>query len=354
MSGALISIGETEADLLGVATKFCAEKAPIEAVRRWIDDAQGFESALWAEIVSLGWTSILVPEDAGGLGMELGATIPVVEQMGRRLLAAPFTAVTASTALLVRVGGGEALLPRIAAGEIVTAAPLSTPFMVKDGTLSGTVGLILWGEAADVILAAVEDGNRLSLIAIETKALGTGALKRESLIDDTRRSASLTLDRFDDFTVIGALDADVVGAHQLDRALLEAADMTGGARAAVDVAVGYAQDRVQFGRPIGSYQAIKHGLVDVHIGAEKARSHLYSAAHLYGTGEGEVSARMAVVQAVKAASEAADRAIQFHGGFGFTYDCDAQLYRRRAMLGAALAGDVRQHRQRLAELLLDE
>ena len=115
----------------------------------------------------------------------------------------------------------------------------------------------------------------------------------------------------------------------------------------------YLTTRKQFGRPIGSYQALKHPLVDAHVGIEQARSHLYAAAHTFLKGEtGEIAVRMAKAQAGPALAYAADRAIQFHGGFGFTYECDAQLFRRRALWCETQYGDALDQRRKLAALIL--
>jgi alkylation response protein AidB-like acyl-CoA dehydrogenase len=139
---------------------------------------------------------------------------------------------------------------------------------------------------------------------------------------------------------------------ELTASLLLAADMCGGAFSCIDYTLDYLKTRKQFGKLIGSYQSLKHTAVDAHQAYERARSHLYSAAFLVDQqGEGEMAVRMAKAEAGEAYSFAADRAIQFHGGFGFTYDCDAQLYRRRAIMDCAQHGDSRYHRRKLADLM---
>jgi len=135
--------------------------------------------------------------------------------------------------------------------------------------------------------------------------------------------------------------------------LLGASELTGSGQACIDYTVEYLGTRKQFGKAIGSFQALKHPTVDAFVDYQKSRSLLYTAAFNFGKqGEGEIATRMAKAQADKAASFAADRSIQFHGGFGFTYDCDAQLYRRRAIFHASQYGDARYHKKKLAELLL--
>jgi len=135
--------------------------------------------------------------------------------------------------------------------------------------------------------------------------------------------------------------------------LLSAAEMVGGAQGVIDYTIEYLTTRKQFGKLIGSYQSLKHPTVDAFVEYEQARSHLYAAAHCFTEqGTGEIATRMAKAQADKAYSFASDRSIQFHGGFGFTYDCDAQLHRRRAIWHAAQFGDATWQRKKLADLLL--
>ena len=129
--------------------------------------------------------------------------------------------------------------------------------------------------------------------------------------------------------------------------------MAGGGVSCVNLTVQYLVDRKQFGRPIGSYQALKHPTVDAHVGIEQARSHVYAAAHNFEKGkEGEISVRMAKAHSGSALAFAADRALQFHGGYGFTYECDAQLYRRRALWCENQHGDAIYQRRKLADLIL--
>jgi len=137
------------------------------------------------------------------------------------------------------------------------------------------------------------------------------------------------------------------------RVLLGAAELTGSCQSCIDYTVEYLGTRKQFGKLIGAFQALKHPTVDAFVDYQKSRSLLYAAAFNYGQqGQGEIAVRMAKSKAIDAAAFAADRSIQFHGGFGFTYDCDAQLYRRCAIFHASQHGDARYHKQKLAQLLL--
>ena len=175
------------------------------------------------------------------------------------------------------------------------------------------------------------------------------------MIDETRRAFRLELEGVR-VSETSLLDPDkalaAIRRVELAGALMAAADMCGAGQSCIDYTVSYLNARKQFGRPIGSYQALKHTTVHAHVQLEQARSHLYSAAHLFEDADGgEVAVRMAKAAAGPALAFAADRSIQFHGGYGFTYECDAQLYRRRAIWGEAQYGDALYQRRKLADLI---
>ncbi len=367
-----IGLSEEQAQLIDIAQSFCRDKSPIDQVRHLLADETGFDPKIWQEIADLGWLGIGVPETFGGIGLGLGEVVPIVEQMGRTLLTLPFVStVLATQAILVggRTEQKEKFLPALASG---TAASLAlcennadwdlqniscTAVKAEAGlVLSGHKYLVTDAPLAELFIVSVVHDGKPSLVIVPRAALAETAMTREKVIDDTRRSYAIDLDgvRVED----GALmDLDKVSetlAHiELAASLLLAAEMCGGAYSVIDYTLDYLKTRKQFGKLIGSYQSLKHTMVDAHMGYERARSHLYSAAFLFDQqGEGEVAVRMAKAEANEAFSFAADRAIQFHGGFGFTYDCDAQLYRRRAIWCSAMHGDARYHRRKLADLML--
>ena len=320
----------------------------------------------------LGWLGIAIPEDFGGSGLSLAEVVPVVEQMGRRLMIGPLISTTLAAQALV-VGGTEAqkrnVLPRLAEGVAATVALAEPDFDWEPETVScqalETEGgqLVLRGQKvlvcdagiAQWIVASVLYRNAPAMVLIPRSALPEGALRREIVIDETRRSFALNLDGVsvskDDLLDLDLAATTLTHLH-LAANLLGAADMIGGTQACIDYTVDYLKTRTQFGKLIGSYQALKHPTVDAYCRYEQARSHLYAAAHCFGEqGVGEIAVRMAKAAADGAYSFASDRAIQFHGGFGFTYDCDAQLYRRRAIWHAANYGDASFHKAKLAKLL---
>jgi len=368
---ATIGFSEEQAQLLDVATSFCRDKSPVEKVRSLLTDELGYDQATWSELAELGWLAIAVPEELGGIGLGMAEVVPVVEQMGRALMAGPFASTTLAAQALVVAGTDDQkdnLLPKLCEGTVATLA-FSEPSgswdldqveckATKTGdsiTLSGRKTFVENADAAAWIIVSVSLDGAPALVAVERSTLPEAALRRETIIDETRRSYQLTLD-----------DVSVPASNLLDTAkvaaaldhlhlcgnLLLAAEMCGGAASVIDYTVDYLKTRKQFGKYIGSYQALKHPIVDAHIGYEKARSHLYSAAFNFAQqGEGEITTRIAKAESGDALSFAADRAIQFHGGFGFTYDCDAQLYRRRSLWCENQFGDAAYHRSKLAELM---
>ena len=371
MEFAGIGYSEEQIQLLDIASEFCREKSPISSVRALLESDTGYDAAVWQEIVGLGWLAIAVPEAQGRVGLSLGEVVPVVEQMGRNLLASPFvTTITAQQALLA--GGTSAQqaewLPRLAAGEIGTLAlgeahgdwDLANSIATAtraDGQirLSGTKHFVLWADSADLLIVSAQLDGKAALILVEKSDIPAGALRRETIVDETRRSFALSLDGIsvsEDAVLDISRTSAALAQIELAVNLLQSAEMCGGSQAVIDYTLDYLRTRKQFGKLIGEYQALKHPMVDAYVGYEKARTHLYSAAHSFADqGRGEVAVRMAKAAADGAYSFAADRAIQFHGGFGFTHDCDAGLHRRAAIFHASQFGDAAWQRGKLADLL---
>jgi len=368
-----LGFSEDQGSLLEVATSFCAKRSPMARVRQLIEDETGHDPDVWREIVELGWLGIAIPEAYGGAGLQLAEVVPVMEQMGRYMLAGPFYSTTLA-AQAILAGGTEdqkrTLLPRLAEGSITTLALCEAngdwdlANITCTATATGSGALRLSGEkrlvsdaaSASTIIASVMLAGRPALVLIDRAALGPDALRREVIIDETKRACSLSLSGVE-VPAANLLDPDRAGAAlhhiHLTANLLAAAEMCGGTQSVIDYTLDYLKTRVQFGQLIGAYQALKHPIVDAYVSYEQTRSHVYSAAHCFGEqGVGEIAARMAKAQADTTLSFAADRAIQFHGGFGFTYDCDAQLYRRRAIWHASQYGDAAWHKAKLADLLL--
>ncbi|MEL6414049.1 MAG: acyl-CoA dehydrogenase family protein [Pseudomonadota bacterium] len=350
-----IALTEMQVELRDQAMKFCAEKSPISKVRELLADERGYDADVWSEMADLGWLGIAIPEDQGGLGLELADLVPIVEAMGKHLMNSPFVPTTLA-AQAILFGGSEAQkaewLPKLASGTAATVA-LFEPDGAWDLTAveGQTKTYVLNLDAADIVVATVKYEGQTRLAIIPADRINS---RRETIIDETKRSY-----RFD---VPEITEADLMPAEPTDAALerielvanlLQSAELSGAAMACMDYTVNYLKTRKQFGKTIGAFQALKHPTVNAFVDVEGARSLLYAAAtHCEKQGEGEVAVRMANAKAQGALSFAADRSIQFHGGFGFTYDCDAQLYRRVAMFAASQFGDAAYHRAKLADLLL--
>jgi acyl-CoA dehydrogenase len=366
-----IGLSEEQAQLIDIAAGFCRDKSPVDQVRALLEEETGFNPDIWQEIAELGWLGIGIPEAYGGIGLGLGELVPIVEQMGRHLLTTPYVS-TALAAQAVLRGGTEAqkneILPKLATGTAATLAVCEDhgDWNLAHVTCTGTVTddqVVLFGTkylVSDVrdaafVVASVAVDTQAALVIIPADAIAPDAIRREKIIDETRRAFAVTLDGISlsaDALMDPAMTADTLAHIELAAALLAAAEMCGGTYSVIDYTLDYLKTRKQFGKLIGGYQSLKHTMVDAHMGYERARAHLYSAAFLFGQqGEGEIAIRMAKAEAEEAFAFAADRAIQFHGGYGFTYDCDAQLYRRRAIWNAALYGDARYHRRKLADLM---
>ncbi len=364
----MIQFSDEQAMLLDTALDFCRNQSPIDTVRDRLD-AEHIDREQWQQIVELGWLGINAPETSGGLGMGLSSVVPIVESMGRYLMGTPYSSTVLAIETLA-ANGSEAQqaewLPRLAAGGIATMAlteadggwnlkDIEARGFVDSGRvrLEGKKTFVTDADVADFLLASVQIDGAARFVLIETGALRV--VERETVIDQTRRSFQVSLDgvEIDSGQVLSGADFERVEQAAL---LLLTAEAAGGLPSVLHLVVEYLNTRKAFGRTIGSYQALKHPASDILLSSEAARSHLYHAATLFDKDDvraREAAVRMAKAQAVEAFAYAGDRAVQFHGGFGFTFECDAQLFLRRALWCQYQFGDERYHRQLLQPLLLD-
>jgi acyl-CoA dehydrogenase len=373
-----LSYSEEQIELLDVATNFCRDKAPMLSVRALMDSAMGYDADIWAQMAALGWMAIAVPADYDGVGLTLAEVVPVVEQMGRNMLASPFIVTTVAAQAIMRGGTAEqrqAYLPVLAGGGIGTLAlygadgnwdldQISASATINDDRLilSGQKHFVQWAQYADVIILSVMLDGRPALVVAQKSDIPETALHREQIIDETRRSFRINLDGISlprSALMDGFNAAETLRQIELDYTLLQCAEMCGGMQSVIDYTLDYLRTRKQFGNVIGAYQALKHPIVNAYVDYEKLRSHVYSAASSHGQPrrdnqkhQGEIAIRMAKAAADAAYSHAADRAVQFHGGFGFTHDCDAGLHRRAAIFQSSQFGDAAWQRAKLADLLL--
>ncbi|MCB1674748.1 MAG: acyl-CoA/acyl-ACP dehydrogenase [Halioglobus sp.] len=366
-----LSFSEEQAMLLDVAREFCRKRSPMATVRAQLETDTGFDRAIWNEMVELGWAGIALPESCGGSGMGVATVVPVVEAMGRAMLGTPLISTTLAAQLLLRAGGESRLhdsLSELAAGTIATVALLENPdwgdtamrcTLGSDGMLQGSKKYVTDAGVANLFVVVIQHDGKPALAIVRESQLAAGAITPHTLIDQTKRSASV------DFSGVAVAPQDVISGDAVTAALrdlyllgalLVAAEATGSAGACLDTIVEYLKTRKQFGKLIGSYQALKHPTVDILNAVDSSRSFVYHAATLAGDGcldkDAEIACRMAKAQAAETLLYAGDRAVQFHGGMGFTYECDAQLYIRRAQWSQQQWGDAPHHRKRLAGLLL--
>ena len=366
-----ISLSDEQAMLLEAASSFCRERSASLTVRSLMSSETGFDAAVWRDIVAMGWPGLAVPEALGGSGLPMACTAVIAEPMGRHLLATPFT----STQLFVAglLAGGSAAqqahwLPAICRGRIGSVALFEDDGdwdlaqlgsqarrAVSGYTLHGHKTLVTDAGVADALLVSVALDGAPALALLDATALPRQHLQRETVIDETRRSWRLTLDGLtvtEDALITGAAATRGLSAVHDTALLLASAEAAGGLAGALALMVDYLNTRSAFGRKIGSYQALKHGCADLLCTLERARSHVHHAATLMAEGsDAEIALRMAKAEAGDGCVQAGDRAVQFHGGFGFTWDCDAQLYLRRALWLQPWFGDAGHQRQRLADRL---
>ncbi|MES2717873.1 MAG: acyl-CoA dehydrogenase family protein [Pseudomonadota bacterium] len=367
-----LHFSDEQAMLLEAASNFCRDKSPSSAVRARFGSDTGFDPAHWQAMVDMGWLGVAVPEQHGGSALGIAACVVLAEPLGRHLLHTPFVAT--QLAIQGLLAGGTAAqqadwLPRLATGAVGTVAlfeddgdwdlgALQSQARLAGGTasLSGNKTLVPDAGVADLLLASVQLDGAPALVLLTRTELA-GRLQRETVVDETRRSFSLRLDGLAvpaDRLITGDQALLALQAMRQAAWLLAAAEAAGGIAGSLAVTVDYLNTRNAFGRKIGSYQALKHGCADILCQLERVRSHVYHAATLLADGDdAEIALRMAKAEAGDAAVQAGDRAVQFHGGFGFTWDCDAQLYLRRALWLQPWFGDAGHHRRALAGLLLD-
>lgn len=373
----MLVLSEDQRMLQDAARGFVQEKSPVAALRKLRDerDADGFDRALWRDMAGMGWTGILVPEEAGGLGFGFVGAGLICEEMGRTLTASPFlsTAVMAATAL--SRAGTEAQkqrwLPAIVAGEAIIATavdegrkhdPAKTALKAEASgngfRLSGEKIQVADGHVADAVLVAARTAGApgetggISLFLVDAKAKGLATERVATL--DSRGAARLT---FDDVQVTGA---DLVGEVDQGYGLAEvvlgagraglAAELAGNAQETFGRTVAYLRERKQFGRTIGAFQALQHRAAHLFCEIEIARSAVLSALQALDRDPADASLAVSLAKAKAAAVArlAAQEAIQMHGGIGMTDAIDIGLFVKRMQVSAELYGDADFHADRVA------
>jgi alkylation response protein AidB-like acyl-CoA dehydrogenase len=366
------ALSEEQEELRRSVRRFLADKSPESEVRRLMATSEGYDPSVWRLMAEqLGLPGLAIPEEYGGSGYRQVELAIVFEEAGAALLCSPLFATVglAANALLAcdDEDAKKEYLPAIAAGELTATLALTEdggswdPDAVtlaaraSDGgwVLSGHKSFVVDGHTAGLILVVARADDGLSLFAVDGGASGLERVLLPTL-DQTRKQARLT---FADtparlIGTAGQAREGIVTALALAVVAL-CAEATGGAQHCLDSSVEYAKTRIQFGRQIGSFQAIKHKCADMLVEVESARSAAYFAASEAAEGSPELitAASLAKAYCTEAFFHAAAENIQIHGGIGFTWEHDAHLYFKRAKTSELLLGEPAYHRERVAQSL---
>ena len=352
---------DAQEHLRGRVREFLAEVSPPAEVRRLVEDDVGFDPAVWSRMAAdHGLLGLQLPSDVGGGGLGWVEQAVVLEETGRALLCAPYLATVTTAAVIAASNDDDDLLAAIASGRCVATialaedtgrwdeAGVTTRAVPSSGggwRLEGQKSYVVDGCAADVLVVAARHDGGVGLFVVDGNAPG---LSRSPLatVDQTRRQARVQLGSTPARTLAGP---SVAAALDLAAVAL-AAEQVGGAQHCLDAAVAHARRRVQFGRPIGSFQAVKHLCADMLVDLESARAAAFYAARAAARKGDDLpeAAAMAKVCCSEAYVRVATDGLHVHGGLGFTWDHDAHLYFKRARSSRQLFGDPRHHRELLA------
>jgi alkylation response protein AidB-like acyl-CoA dehydrogenase len=370
----MLGVSAEQDELRASVRRFLTDRAPLTRVRELMDTDDGLDRGVWEQAgAQLGLQGLAIPESYGGAGFTFAEQAIVLEEFGAALYGGPYlaSAVLAATALLASPdeGARSELLPGIASGETIATLAFTEddgswdPAAIrlaaaKDGEawrLDGHKSFVLDGVTATLILVVAATDAGLSLFAVppDTVQADTGGLSRVTLptMDQTRKLARLEFAGTPARLIGSPGDAAAILDRVLDVAAIAlAAEQLGGAQRALDMAVGYAKVREQFGRPIGSFQTIKHRCADLLLEVESLRSAVGYAAAAVAEGSPEIPvlASLAKAYASETFFHVAAENIQIHGGIGFTWEHDAHLYFKRAKSSELFLGDAPYHRERLA------
>lgn len=357
---------EEQEQLREFVRSFMTEKSSEEAVREQMETDNGYDQAVWSQMAEqMGLQSLIIPEEFGGQGFSFVELGVVLEEMGRALLCAPFFSGVVASLAVMHSGDDAAkaaYLPGIASGETIATLAYTeengkwdesaiTATADADGKITGTKSFVIDGATASLLIVAAKSAAGTSLYAVQGDDAGVTATALATM-DQTRKQAKIELNGAQG-TLIGT---DGGGWDTLTTvldlaAVALAAEQVGGAQFVLEMAVQYAKDRVQFGRPIGSFQAIKHKCADMLLEVESARSAAYYGLWCAAEMNDELASTASLAKAYcsDAYFHAAAENIQIHGGIGFTWEHPAHLYFKRAKSSELMFGDPAYHRELLAQ-----
>ena len=351
------------------ARKFLTDKCSRQVVRSVLDNSENqYSKELWQEVVNMGWTATAIPEEYGGLGLGMLELCVIAEELGRSLAPIPFSSSIYIFAEFLKAYGSEEqkqqYLPKIASGELIGSFAFpetkGTPRInninskVENNKLSGKKLPVNDGQVADILIVAAnsdnnQNHNSLSLYIVETNQDGVSKKLLDTL-DPTRPSSEVNFKDADCISLGDKGEGWTMIQNILNRAaILFAFEQVGGAQVALDEAKKYSIERYAFGKPIGSFQALKHKMADMYVKNELAKSNAYYGAWALSTDSMElpVAAAGARVSATEAFYYASKENIQIHGGVGFTWEYDCHLFYRRSKLLSLNLGSIRKWKENL-------
>jgi alkylation response protein AidB-like acyl-CoA dehydrogenase len=352
--------------------RFLEKRHPLAALRPVLEADEVVDRDVWKAGADLGWTSMLVPADHGGgsiTGQPLVDLVVIAEELGRVLYPGPFVSTNVVADAIARLGSDAArkeLLPAIAAGETLAAwCPSADGGVDAEGIgmvaaddgdgcrLDGVARYVHGATSADLLLVAARRGDGVVHVVVPASTAGI-SIRPHAALDLTRRLAEV---RFDGVRIAHdnalAENGDTAGRAVAVATVLQAAEVVGAADHLLAATVQYAKDRVQFGRPIGSFQAIKHRLADLQISLEAMRAATHYAGLAVADGFPDAAEAVAVAGSyvTEAHAHLCGEALQIHGGIGFTWEHDVHLFMRRAKVDQVLYGDPAWHRERLCRII---
>ena len=338
------------------------------ALARAVHEGSGSSAALWRRMVELGWPALTLPEHVGGLGLGAVELAVVSEQLGRRVSPGPFLATVGLFAAVVRSAGTPEqqdtfLRPVAEEGRTGTVAVAEHPARWAPGDITASVGAegdgyrvratkhqVLDGASAQEIAVVARDGADVVVVVVPAADVTATAVRTP---DPTRPWAGVTIDTVVPADRVLRPDGDAVGTALQEATVALAAETVGACQAALDLTLEHVRTREQFGVPVGSFQAVKHRAVDMHVAVERARATVYFAALAVAEDDPRraLAAHMAKAAADDCAAIVGQESIQLHGGVGYTWEHDLHLYVKRAKSAEAMLGGARWHRQRVADLV---
>jgi alkylation response protein AidB-like acyl-CoA dehydrogenase len=344
------ALSEEQAELVSTVRSLLAKRSDSHAVRAAVETSAGLDEDLWRTLCEqIGVAALALPEEYDGAGATLFETCVVLEELGRTLTPSPLLASTIAAQTLLGTGNADLcaeLLPRIAAGEIatlVTAAGVSTS---HGSAISGTAHNVLDGDQATILLVAARSADHhTALFLVDPSLVDT---TWTPTMDQTLRMATLTFDGVPG-TLVTDDAVDALARGRRTALVAVAALQTGCAQRGLDMTVDYSKERVQFGRPIGSFQALKHRMADMLVSVETARSAAWAAGYAVATDAEDAGALAAVAASycTEALDHVAGETIQLHGGIAITWEHDAHLVFKRAHALHQLLGAPHQLRASL-------